>query len=322
MNYKITNAKLGGLVIAGLLFLVLTLYMIGKNQNIFGSSITIVSVVDDVSGLMVGNNVRYKGMNIGTVRSVEMAENGKIHVRAYIRQDMKTHIRTNAYTSISTDGLMGNKLLLINPVEGNSRTIEEGDTLYARPNTDMDNLLGKLDESSDYLMHTLSNLALVSDKLAQSKALWDLLADSTLTADIRDAVASIREVGTQSRQIARAGKSLVHKLEEGEGLVNWLFTDTVTVGNMEKTLEQFQTGGMQAVRLMEEISDILQRIEAGEGPVGMFLTDSLARQSLANTILNVEMSTKNFNQNMEALKQNFLFRRYFRRQEKSTEEMQ
>jgi phospholipid/cholesterol/gamma-HCH transport system substrate-binding protein len=314
-NYKIANAKLGALVIAGLLFLVLTLYMIGKNQNIFGSSITIVSVVEDVSGLMAGNNVRYKGMNIGTVRSVEMAEDGKIHVRAYVRERMKHFIQMNSYTSISTDGLMGNKLLLIVPVEGEARTIDEGDTLYARPGTDMDNLLGKLDESSDYLAHTLSNLALVSDRLADSNALWELLADSVLTNDLRESVASFREVGRQSREIARVGRSFLQTLEAGDGLVSRLFTDTVMVGNLEETLEQFQSGSTQAVRLLEDISEILQKVEDGEGAAGMFLTDSAARQSLANTLLNIELSTENFNQNMEALKHNFLFRRYFRRQE-------
>ena len=86
------------------------------------------------------------------------------------------------------------------------------------------------------------------------------------------------------------------------------------VGSVELTLENLKEGSQQAVSLMEEINQVLQRVDSGEGPAGMLLTDSIARESLANTLLNIERSTENFNLNMEALKENFLFRRYFRRQ--------
>ncbi len=304
----------------GLLFLVLTLYMIGKNQNIFGASIQVVSVVEDVSGLMPGNNVRYKGMNVGTVKSVEMSEQGNILVTAYIQRKMKPFIQKNAYTSISTDGLMGNKLLLIIPLPGEAGFIEEGDTLYARPGTDMDKLIEKLDKSSDYLNHTLLNLAAISDRLAGSNGLWELLADSAITSDLKEAVASIRDVGRQSREMARAGRSLIENLEAGDGLVTRFFTDTVMVANVEHTLENLQEGSQQVVALVEAINQVMQRVDSGEGPAGMLLTDSIARESLANTLLNIEKSTENFNLNMEALKENFLFRRYFRRQAKQERE--
>jgi len=235
-------------------------------------------------------------------------------VTAYIQRRMKPFIQKNSYTSISTDGLMGNKLLMIIPMEGESTFIEEGDTLYGKPGTDMDRMIEKLDQSSDYLNHTLLNLAAISDRLAESNGLWELLADTAITVDIREAVASIREVGRQSREMARAGRSLVQNLEAGDGLVKRFFTDTVMVDNVEITLENLQEGSQQAVGLMEEINQVLQRLDAGEGAAGMLLTDSTARESLANTLWNIEKSTENFNLNMEALKENFLFRRYFRRQ--------
>ena len=80
------NTKLGMLVIAGLIFLVFTLYMIGRNQNLFGTSITITAVVDNVNGLVPGNNVRFKGMNIGTVRSINMENDTSIFINLAVQK--------------------------------------------------------------------------------------------------------------------------------------------------------------------------------------------------------------------------------------------
>ena len=95
---KIENSKLGIMVLAGLIFLVFTLYMFGKNQNIFGSSITIISIVENVNGLVPGNNVRFQGINVGTVKSVEMANDSSIHLTLYIQKKMQPFIKKNAIT--------------------------------------------------------------------------------------------------------------------------------------------------------------------------------------------------------------------------------
>jgi phospholipid/cholesterol/gamma-HCH transport system substrate-binding protein len=52
------------------------------------------------------------------------------------------------------------------------------------------------------------------------------------------------------------------------------------------------------------------------GTVQLVLKDSTFEAEIQQTITNLEAGTDNFNQNMEALKQNFLFRRYFKRLEK------
>ncbi|WP_373399350.1 MlaD family protein [Algoriphagus halophilus] len=117
---KIENAKLGVLVLASLIFLVFSLYLIGKNQNIFGSSIKVIAEMQDVNGLLPGNNVRFKGMDIGTVSGIDMKNDSIIHVELLIHKSMQPYIKNNSKTTINTDGLMGNKILHINQMEADA----------------------------------------------------------------------------------------------------------------------------------------------------------------------------------------------------------
>lgn len=304
------------MVLAGLLFLVFTLYMIGKNQNIFGSSITIISVVENVNGLVPGNNVRFQGINVGTVKSIEMANDSSIHITLYLHKKMQPFIRKNAITSINTDGLMGNKIIHILPQQGNSIPIEEGDILYSKPALDTDEMLEKLNVTGDYLEITLRNLSEVSDKLNKSESLWSLLSDEHLPQEIKNTILEFKKAGSNAAALAKTGKELVESFEQGKGIIQQAFTDSLMAENLSASIENILKTSSEAATMMEEIRKIVNSIESGEGPAGLIIKDSLMRETLMNSMFNIEKSTYNFNQNMEALKENFLFRKYYRKQEK------
>src|SRR5688500_3974021 len=119
MKHKpINNAKLGIFVIAGIVFLIMTLYMIGRNRNLIGPTFTINAVVSNVNGLMPGNNVRFKGIDVGTVKSITLENDSAIIVSMLIDKKMKPYLKQNAIATIGTDGIMGNKLVNINSHKG------------------------------------------------------------------------------------------------------------------------------------------------------------------------------------------------------------
>lgn len=315
-NKKIANTKLGALVVAGMIFLVFSLYMIGKNQNIFGSSIIVIAEVTEVNGLLPGNNVRFKGMDIGTVRDIEMWNDSTIHIRMLIHKSMVPYIQKNALTTINSDGLMGNKIIQIHPQEGESAPIEPGDILYSLPQLDTEALMGKLENSGEYLEKTLANLAEITDKLNQSEAFWNLLSDPTLSSEIKSSVVEFRNAGANAAQLAKEGRDMIRTLREGDGMVNKIFTDTVSAARLENSLKQLEQAGADAALVMKSVREVMAQVESGQGTAGMILSDSAFKAQMQRTMLNVESSTYNFNQNMEALKSNFLFRKYFKKQEK------
>ncbi len=312
----IENAKLGGLVIAGILFLVFTLYMIGKNQNMFGSSITITAVVESVNGLVPGNNVRFKGLNVGTVKSVDMANDSSLHVVMYIQKKMVPFIRKNSLTSIGTDGLMGNKLIQIIPQAGDAQTVEEGDIIYSIMPVSTDDMLQRIGSSSEFIEKTTENLYEITTKLKKSETLWGLLSDSLLTGDIKEAVVELKLAATNAADMTKNGSKFMNELTEGKGLIQRMLTDEELSREFSASLGRLRESSDQAAEIVSKVNSVIDSLEAGEGTIGLLLKDPSFREALSNSMLNLEMSTERFNENMEAMRSNFLFRRYFKRQEK------
>jgi phospholipid/cholesterol/gamma-HCH transport system substrate-binding protein len=313
---NIENTKLGGLVIAGILFLVFTLYMIGKNQNMFGASITLTAMVDNVNGLVPGNNVRFKGLDVGTVKSIEMANDSSINVQMYVRKRMVPYIKKNALTAIGTDGLMGNKIIQIIPQPGEAENVEEGDVIFSTIPVSTDDMMQRMGSSSEFVEKTTENLYEITEKLIKSESLWALLSDSVLTNDIKVAVRELRFAATKAATLAKEGNKLIISLKEGEGLVQKLFTDRELADGFSVSLDKIQESSNQAAEIISSLNGLIENLEAGDGTAGLILRDAAFRESLSNSMLNLEMSTERFNENMEAMRSNFLFRRYFRRLEK------
>ena len=305
------------MVIAGSLFLVFSLYMIGRNQNIFGTSIPILAQIDNVNGLVPGNNVRFQGMEVGTVKSIEMENDSTIMMTMLIRKSMQMFIKKNALITINTDGLMGNKIVQIHPQAGESQNIEEGDVLYPLDQIGTEEMIEKLSSTGEYLELTLINLAEITERLNNSEAVWEILADPNLALDLRGAVKELHVAGQNASAMAKSGKSLMQTLEEGDGIVNNLFTDTLMNQNLEQSLNQLNQTSADAAKVMESMKSLLENIEKGKGTAGLILSDSAFRDQLMRTMENVEQSTYNLNQNMEAMKSNFLFKGYYKDQEKA-----
>ena len=212
---------------------------------------------------------------------------------------------------------MGNKIIQILPQEEFADAVEEGDTLYSAKQIDTDEMLAKLNSSGNYLELTLINLAEITGKLNESEAIWEVLSDPHLAADLKGAVREFRLAGANASAMAKAGKDLVINLEQGDGLVNNLFTDTLMNGNFEKSLEQLEKTSADAAEMMVSMKTLIQNIQKGEGTAGLILSDSAFREQMELTLENIESTTFKLNENMEAMKSNFLFRKYYKDQEKA-----
>src|ERR1700761_1215595 len=112
--------KIGLFTFIGLLILVLGIFFIGNQKNLFSSTFTVYGVFKNVSGLQVGNNVRFAGINVGVVQDINIVSDTSVRVDLTINNSVKKFIRTDAKLSIGSDGLMGDKLVLIAPGKMNA----------------------------------------------------------------------------------------------------------------------------------------------------------------------------------------------------------
>ncbi len=315
-NKKVNNVKVGLLVISGLVFLVLTLYMIGKNRNLLGSTFTITAVVNNVNGLVPGNNVRFKGIDVGTVKSINIADDTAIYVVMTIEEKMRSYIKKNAIVSISTDGLMGNKLININSTGPDGDPISQDDILVSRRPVETDEMLRTLNTTNSNIERITKNLYEISVKINRSESLWALLSDTIISKDIKKAAVYLKDAGENTASLTRTAKNIVSTLDNGDGIVYQLFRDTTLTHQLANSLEQLQDASNQTSSMMVELKSVIENVKQGDGTAGLMLTDTLLRHRLLQTAINVEQGTDRFNENMEAMRSNFLFRKYFKKLEK------
>jgi phospholipid/cholesterol/gamma-HCH transport system substrate-binding protein len=315
-NKKIDNAKVGMLVLAAMIFLILTLYLIGKNRNLFGSTFSIKAVVTNVNGLVPGNNVRFKGIDVGTVKSIVIANDSVIYVTMTIDESMKPYIRKNAIASIGTDGLMGNKLVNINSASAPAPAIEQHDIIQSKKPVETDEMLRTLNTTNTNIERISQNLYEITVKLNSSESLWTLLSDTVMTKDLKAAVVDFRRAGANTSDMTATAKNFVARLENGNGLANRLFNDTTLSDQMSTSLKKIEHASNEAAAIMKDLKTVVDEMKKGDGTAGLVLKDTLLRQSLFKSATNIEQGTDRFNENMEAMRSNFLFRGYFRKLEK------
>ena len=151
--------KLGLLVLAGILLLVTTIYFVGKQKQMFGTTFHLKSHFKNVNGLKAGNNVRFSGINIGTVDEIMLISDSSVLVDLLIDAKFQPFIKTNARASVGSEGLVGDKVLVIYPGTSGQKPIKNNGIIKSVQLMDMEDLMAKLNSS-------VTNISLISNELA------------------------------------------------------------------------------------------------------------------------------------------------------------
>lgn len=320
----VNNVKLGIFVLAGLLVMIISLYMIGRDTNLFGKNYTLRARFENVQGLQSGNNIRYSGIQVGTVKKVKFLNDTLIEVTMLIDLKMKQYIHKNDIVTMSTDGLMGNRILNITPAKDGSPLAEDGDLLVTKKAISTDDILVTLDKTTRNIAEISEELKTTVTRINESKGIWQLLDDTELPANLRASVVNIRKATSQAGNMVNDLQSLITDIKSGKGSLGAILKDTSISYNLNEAVLKIQQVGDHATQLADELTKITtgiqQDINSGKGPANAILKDSALVMRLANSLVNLEKGTDAFQQNMEALKHNFLLRGYFRRLEKKQRE--
>src|ERR1700712_1010412 len=142
--------KIGIFTFVGLLVLVLIVFFIGNQKNLFSSTFGVYGTFKNVNGLQVGNNVRFAGINVGVVQNITIITDSSVRVDLTLNDDVKKFIKTDSKLSIGSDGLMGDKLVVIAPGGITSTTpVSAGGQLASVNPLDIDRIFGKLTMVAD-----------------------------------------------------------------------------------------------------------------------------------------------------------------------------
>lgn len=320
---KENNIKLGVFVLAGLFVLILTFYIIGKNNNLFGADFKLKVRFTNLNGLTVGSNVLFSGIQAGTVKSTDLINDTTLEVTMQINSKVKAYIHKNAFAGIGTEGLMGNKIINITPVSGPSAAVEDGDLLRAQKMVNMDEIIATLSKTNN-------NVANISEVLKgtvlriDSSDVLKLLNDKSIGVSLKSSLQNIYKATGNANQMMIGINTIVTQLKSGKGTAGLLLTDTAMAANLKETMVKIKAAGTNADNMTIQLNEIVKRLNRdltnGKGPVHTLLADSTMANNLRKTMDNLQKGTDGFNQNMEALKHNFFFKGYFKDQAKKKKE--
>ena len=220
------KVRLGLFITGGLLIFVVAVFIIGRQKNLFTPVYKLTTTFYNVSGLQVGNSIRFSGINVGTVDNIKIINDSTVQVDMLIQKNVQKFIKSDCQAAIGSAGLIGDRILVITQGSSDAVPAKNGQQILSKEPVEPDAIMASLQITAD-------NAAVVSFQLAQ----------------------------------------------------------------------------------------IMTKVNSGSGTLGRFIQDSTIAENINQTIMNLKKSSKGLNENMNAAKENFLFRGYYKRKEKAAEKI-
>ncbi|WP_338088599.1 MlaD family protein [Pontibacter litorisediminis] len=311
------SIMVGIFVLIAIVIFVIGILTLGGQQKRFIESITVSTVFDDVEGLKVGNNVWFSGVKVGTVKGINFYGESQVQVVMSIEQEAQKYIRQNSKARISSESLIGNRIIEIFGGTPSAPPVQDGALLASEANLNTDDIMKTLQENNRNLATITGNFSEISERLVQGKGtVGTLLTDSTLAQDFKSMVASLENTSRNAVRASRDLSRFTSKLNTQGSLANELLTDTTVFNSLEQSMAELEKATQSATQMAQNLEQASSKFNNDNNAVGVLLNDPNFARQLQNTMENLETSSQKFDENMEALQSNFLLRGFFRKREK------
>jgi len=184
------KVKIGLFTFVGLLVVIAAVFFIGNQKSLFSATFKLSGRFNNVSGLQIGNNVRFAGINVGVVNDIDIVNDTTVQVTLTINDDVKKFIKKDARMSIGSDGLMGDKLVVLMPGGANTtEMVNNGDHLNAVNPVDVDKIISKFTKMADNAGSLIDNLGQIVAKVNNGKgSLGRLLNNDKMAREMENTV--------------------------------------------------------------------------------------------------------------------------------------
>jgi phospholipid/cholesterol/gamma-HCH transport system substrate-binding protein len=257
------------------------------------------------------------GINVGTVKNVTIVNDTVVEVSMVIKEDVRQFIKKDAYATVGSEGLMGNRL--INIVGGSPSTamVDENDVIRTIKPVSSDDILRSVDYTSQYTA-ILSNelVKLVKEANRGKGVLGTIIKDSVVASDLKFTMRNLNHASEQANLLVKDFRNTMSDVNSSNGSVGSMIHDTAMKGNLTRTFQNLNTASSELSESVKNIRSFSQTLKQSQGPLYTVVQDTSAAADLRNTLAYAKTGVISFSEDMEALKHNFLFRGYFRRQEK------
>jgi phospholipid/cholesterol/gamma-HCH transport system substrate-binding protein len=337
--------KLGIFVIIGIVLFIVTIYFIGINRNLFGSNFSLKSEFKNVSGLKEGSNVRLSGITIGTVNKIQFISDSLVLVKMLIKKDVQQFIKTDAVASIGSDGLVGDKVLIITPGSSSKKAVKNNAVIESFVTIELEDIMRSVEKSANNAEIITKQLINFSYKMNNEKG---LLSKIMTSKDFANSVEStIANLEISAKELAE----FTPKINNPDGAVSKIFTDKEFANKIENAISNLQNSTKDistftakinnddtilaklisdkelAVKLENTLSNLeissneliklTTKIKNENNVLSKIIDSERLGKSIDSTIINLESGVKGLKEIEAAAKDNFLLKGYFKKKEKA-----
>ncbi|GAB3222495.1 MCE family protein [Algoriphagus aestuariicola] len=310
----------GIFVFIGIAILVVGVLTLGGQQKKFVKAIQLKTVFDDIGGLQIGNNIWFSGVKIGTVKKINFYGDAQVEVEMNVEEAVVEFIRKDSKATISSDGLIGNKIIVIYGGSTEVPQVEDGDRLEAVMPLDTDQMMETLQVNNENLVEITENLKVLTGKIAEGKGIVGAaMTDSLLADNFKAIMANLDRAAANSNKVVSDLNAFTSKLNQKGYLFNDLVTDTTIVKELKTSVSSLNATAANAQQLTQELQKVSEKFNSTDNSVGMLLNDPEFAESLKSTLENADSATYNLNKGMEALEYTWPFNKGFKRKAKAEE---
>lgn len=317
-NTSSQKLKLGLFIIIGTMLFITAVYLIGQKESMFKKTFSVSAYFQNVNGLQKGNNVRYSGINIGTVNDIVMINDSTIKVDMKIEEKITRHIKKNAVATIGSDGLVGNMIVNIVPGKGIDDVINSGDVIESYSKIGTDDMLSTLSVTNENAAILTSDLLKITNKMIEGKGTLGILLNDTIMAkEIQQSITNLKMASQGASESINDLNHIIMSLKTNdETVLGMLLNDSISGNKLKTIVDNLETSSIEIESVLSNINLVVDNINTSEGAFNYIIKDTTFVNSLKSSLDNINDGTDKFNQNMEALKHNFLTRGYFKKLER------
>jgi len=315
-NYK-RPLTVGIFIVAGISIFIAGVFMIGQQEKPFSKKFRVEIIVDDVNGLQPGNNVWLSGVKVGTVKKISFYGASQVAITVSIEKLAQSHIWKDAKARISTDGFIGNKIVVIYGGTVQAGTVSNGDLLQSEKSISTDDMVATLQSNNKNLLDITNDFKKISRKIASGQGtIGGLLYDSSMIIDFRTTIKNLKLASLKTDASLANVKNFTSRLDTQPGLVNELISDTTIFKELQRTVAELRRAASDASTFTDNMQAASSKLKDKDNTLGVLLQDEETAKDLKEIINNLKTSSVKLDEDLEAVQHNFLFRGYFKKEEK------
>lgn len=307
----------GLFVLVGVVILIAGIFVIGDLRDTFTRKVAVSVVFDEVGGLKTGDNVWFSGVKVGVVRELRLEAPGRVEVGLTVDRDAARFIPADALARVGSDGLIGNRIVVIYGGTSDGARVTGGEELRVEDRISTEEMVAMLQDNNANLRAITGDLKVLTAQLAAGEgSAGRLLMEDGLYEDLSASVASLRKTTERAPELVSQMNAFAGKLNQEGSLPNDLATDQETWAKLTASVAHLQRVAEHAEALTVRLD---QGLEDPGTPLGAMVGDRDAGADLQTTLENLSDASRLLAEDLEAAQHNLLLRGYFRKKEKAAE---